>query len=71
MQENKYKKAYDRMARYIENAEGCCPAASGYPLEKDNCLSCIGECIDTENKEYNKELAVWCWKEIFMEDEKT
>lgn len=63
---NKYKKAYDRMARYIENAEGCCPAASSYPLEKDNCLSCIGECIDRRSKE----LSVQCWKEIFMEDEK-
>lgn len=68
MQENKYKKAYDRMARYIENAEGCCPTVFDYSLERNNCLSCIGECIDRRNKEYNKELAVRCWKEVFMED---
>lgn len=65
----KLQKAYDNMARYLEEDVGCCPTNYDNELHQEKCRTCSQECLDNRNKDYNKELSVECWKEAFIESE--
>ncbi len=65
----KLQKAYDKMARYLEEDTGCCPANYDNTLHREKCRTCLQECLYNQNKDYNKELSVECWKKEFIESE--
>lgn len=37
--------------------------------EMKKCRTCLQECLYNQNKDYNKELSVKCWKKAFIESE--
>lgn len=63
-----YKKAFEKAVEYIEEHAESCPCYYDCDFTELKCVTCIGEVIDSRNKDYNKERALKCWQEVFLKE---
>lgn len=63
-----YERALQKAAEYIERDAMGCPANYDRTLKRDKCLTCMGELISNYEEDYQRDLSLMCWREVFLND---